>query len=114
MKWQCGDILLAEFPYTAQAGSKIRPVLIVSADEFNRGRDLTFVPISSAPAPDDPYAFLIQDTDPIFAATGLLRTSSVKWTKPITIDGSIVQRRLGKLASAPLAEIRTRIQQIFA
>ena len=109
----CGQILLVDYPFTDDSGSKLRPTLVVSADRFNQGDDLVVVPISSAPDPDDPHAFQIPEVAPSFKETGLRQASSVKWTKPLTISRRVVRRRLGRLASEPLSEIRSRIQDLF-
>jgi hypothetical protein len=36
----CGDILLARYPFTDGSASKLRPVLVVSSDQYNVGDDL--------------------------------------------------------------------------
>ncbi len=110
---KCGQIWLVDYPFTDNSGSKIRPILVVSADQYNRGDDLIVVPISSAPEPDDPHAFQLQAGAPSFKQTGLRQTSSVKWTKPLTISRQVVQRRLGHLAPKALAEIQSKIQALF-
>ena len=110
---RCGQILLVEYPFTDDSGSKMRPALAVSGDEYNKGEDIIVVPISSAPDPADPHAFLIPDTAPCFEETRLRQTSSVKWTKPLTIAKRVVRRRLGRLPSEPLSEIHTKIRGIF-
>lgn len=110
---KCGDVHLVDYPFTDVTGSKVRPVLVVSIDKFNRGEDAVVVPISSAPDPSDQYSLYISSTDPFFRATGLRQSSSVKWTKPITISRRVVQRRLGHLANQPLAEVQSKIQTLF-
>ena len=108
----CGDIVTVNFPFTDQSGGKIRPALIVSADEFNAGADVVFVPISSAPRLD-PYVSIIEDAAPYFPQTGLKRTSAVKWTKPMTIARSVVHAQLGTLPPSELAAIHANIRRMF-
>ena len=110
---KCGDVLLVNYPFTDGSAAKLRPVLVVSADAFNGGADLIFVPISSAPAADDPYVFPIRDSDPFFSQTGLRRNSCVKWTKPLTIAKKVVRSRLGSLPADPLAAVRTKVRGLF-
>lgn len=110
---KCGQIVLVQYPFTDDTGSKVRPALVVSADEFNRGEDFVVVPISSAPTPDDPHCFHISDHSPHFQQTKLRQTSSIKWTKPFTASRLVVRRRLGTLARGPLAEVRSMIQGLF-
>ena len=110
---KCGEIILLEYPFTDDSGSKRRPALVVSADQFNKGEDVVIVPISSRPVEDDPHALLIRESDKYFRQTGLRRTSSVKWTKPITISERIALRRLGSLPSTPLSEVLDRLRSLF-
>ncbi len=111
---KCGDVLLVNYPFTDGTAAKLRPVLVVSADAFNAGPDLVFVPISSTPAPDDPYVFAIRDSDPFFSETGLRRSSCVKWTKPLTIAKSVVRSRLGVLPAPQLSQIQAQIRRLFS
>jgi mRNA interferase MazF len=111
---KCGDIVLANYPFTDTSGSKLRPVLIVSADRFNTGDDLVVVPISSVPAADDPYVFAIRDTDSFFSQSGLKRSSCVKWTKPLPLSRAIIHRRLGSLPREQIAVIHERIRSLFS
>lgn len=110
----CGDIVLVHYPFTDVSGSKLRPAIVVSADVFNQGDDLVLVPISSVPAPDDPHAMLVEDADPVFPRTGLKRSSTIKWTKPVTLSKTILERRLGCLSEPHLSSLRTKIQSIFS
>ncbi len=110
---KCGDIMLANYPFTDLSGSKVRPVLIVSADHFNRGEDLVVLPISSTTSDDDPYAFLVAASAPSFGETGLRQSSSIKWTKPMTVASRVIRRRMGCLGRSPLSEIQSRVQSLF-
>ena len=110
---RCGEVFLANYRYTDDSSSKVRPVLVVSADDYNRGDDVVVVPISSAPNSRDRFTFPIDSASAPFEATGLRQTSSVKWTKPHTISRRVIRRRLGHLPSGPLSEIQSRIQGLF-
>ncbi len=110
---KCGEILLATYPFTDNSTTKVRPVLVVSADVYNTGEDRVVVPLSSAPPPDDPHSFYIDASSPHFQATGLSMGSAVKWTKPMTISRRVIHRRLGCLHPSLLAEVRTKIITIF-
>lgn len=108
----CGDIVTVYFPFTDHTGGKIRPGVIVSADEFNGGPDVVFVPISSAPQ-SGPYVFVIEDVASYFSQTGLKRTSAVKWTKPMTVARTVVYAKLGSLPPSELAAIQANIRRLF-
>ena len=110
---KCGQIVLVDYPFTDSSGSKVRPVLVVSVDEYNKGEDLVVVPISSVPDPDDLHAYQIPADASWFIQTRLRQASSVKWTKPLTISRRVVRRRLGTVPSGPLSEIQSKVQGIF-
>ncbi|MBW3539823.1 MAG: type II toxin-antitoxin system PemK/MazF family toxin [Planctomycetes bacterium] len=73
---------LAHFPFTDGTSAKLRPILIVSAAEYNRGEDVVAVPISSSPDPDDPNSVFVGD--PEYSKAGLRCPSAIKWQKPTT------------------------------
>ncbi len=72
------------------------------------------MPISSRADPDDAFSYLIQDTDEYFADTKLRRSSTVKWTKPMTISVVVVQRKLGVIPGSVLQEIQNKIRTVFS
>jgi mRNA interferase MazF len=110
----CGDVVLVHFPFTDVSGSKLRPALIVSGDSFNKGDDRVLIPISSAPSAGDPFAAIIVDNDPAFGQTGLRQSSSLKWTKPLTLSKRLITRRLGTLPEPRLGEVRAQIREVFS
>lgn len=110
----CGAIVLVQYPFTDDSGSKCRPVLIVSSDEYNRGEDRVVVPISSSSRADSDYSFAIREDAAEFRQTGLRTASFVKWTKPFTISRALFVRRLGLLPVTALSEVRARIAGMFA
>ena len=110
---RCGQIVLLDYPFTDSTGSKVRPALVVSNDEYNRGDDVVVVPISSVPDPNDAHALHLPQSDSHFRATGLRQDSSVKWTKPSTLAKRIIRRQLGDLSAPLLAEVQSRIRGLF-
>ena len=101
------------FPFTDGSSTKLRPVLLVSADKFNVDGDVVVVPISSQMFASDPFAYQLDQTIPAFRLTGLKTASSVKRTKPVTFASKIFQRRLGHLPGKPLDEIRELVRSVF-
>lgn len=114
MPFDPGQIVLVSYPFTDQTSAKLRPALVVSIAKFNGGEDFVAVPISSRADPDDAFSYLIQDTDEYFADTKLRRSSTVKWTKPMTISVVVVQRKLGVIPGSVLQEIQNKIRTVFS
>ncbi|MFQ5411856.1 MAG: type II toxin-antitoxin system PemK/MazF family toxin [Phycisphaerae bacterium] len=110
---KCGRILLVHYPFTDDSSAKLRPVLVISQDEYNYGADIVVLPISSSIRQSDRYTYPINVSDPYFRETGLKRTSHVKWTKPLTIAKQIVVRDLGHLPVSPLAEIQRKLVSLI-
>ena len=106
-----GDICLVSFPFTDGSAAKVRPVLIISADRFNRGGDVVVLPISSSPEPGDEFSVYIPDPD--FKAAGLRFPSAIKWNKPATIAKSVVRRRLGALQDNYLSQTTEKLKTVF-
>lgn len=109
-----GLIVLVEYPFTDRSGSKMRPALVVSNEEFNSGEDLVVVPISSARQAEDAHVIAIESGHPAFPHSGLRFTSYVKWTKPLTISRRVIRRKLGVLSEGLLSDVRAKLQQLFA
>ncbi|HET6878700.1 MAG TPA: type II toxin-antitoxin system PemK/MazF family toxin [Pirellulales bacterium] len=107
------EIWLVNFPFTDRSSTKLRPVLLVSADKFNVDGDIVVLPISSQVFAGDPFSYVLDQALPAFRLTGLKAPSSVKWTKPVTLAGRIFQRRLGHLSGKPLDEIRELLRSVF-
>jgi mRNA interferase MazF len=109
-----GDVCLAQYPFTDGSSTKLRPVLVVSADQFNHGGDLVVLPITSSLNPKDQHTFPIDKSAVYFGSTGLRYASAVKWTKPLAISKSVLVRRLGSVPSDVLQQIRDNLQSVFA
>ena len=113
MPYEPGRLLLVAYPFTDHTTGKERPVLVISGMDFNRGEDVVVVPLSSRVVPNDPFGFPISDTEPYFPQTRLTRSSSVKWSKPMTISSKVVVRKLGMLPPAELKQVQEKVQSLF-
>lgn len=109
----CGWTCLVEYPFSDGTGAKVRPVLVVSRDEFNNGDDVVVVPISSRPDKSDPYSIYIDERSSLFSKTGLRYSSAVKWSKPFTMDKSLLIRRLGFLDEQLLMQVAASLLTLF-
>lgn len=114
MPFRSGQIILVSYPFSDHTSAKLRPALVVSGDRFNEGEDFVALPLSSRINKDDEFGYSIFDTDSFFRDTGLRCSSSVKWTKPMTISKVVVKRRLGEVPDAVLREIQTKTQSLFS
>lgn len=58
------SIILVPFPYSNQAGNKVRPALILSNLKFNKNEDVIICAITSS-IKDRPHSILIDSNDTI-------------------------------------------------
>lgn len=114
MPYEPGRLLLVAYPFTDRTAAKQRPVLVVSAKRFNRREDFVGLPVSSRIIPDDPHGIVILNTDKCFPLTKLRRSSTVEWTKPMTLSSSVVDKKLGKVPPEILEGIQTRVRSLFS
>ena len=108
------DVCLVPFPFTDGSASKVRPVVVVSIDEFNRGDDVVVVPISSQPSLNDPYSVSVASSSPFFAATGLKTSSAIKWNKLMTISQKLLKRRLGRMHEDLMVQVSKQIVSMIS
>ncbi len=107
-----GDIVLVPFPFTDLSQTKLRPALILHVDSV--GNDITLCFISS----QDPNnlsleEFAINPSDPEFAGTGLKIASKVRVSKIVTLEKSLVTRRIGKLGINQTQQLNNILIYIF-
>jgi mRNA-degrading endonuclease toxin of MazEF toxin-antitoxin module len=110
-----GDIYLADFKESVAVDNKLRPVLIVSADSFNRGEDIVVLPISHSADPTEPHVHALDTKAPEFRLTGLnAEPSSIKWTKPFTLPKTLLKRRLGHVSRTTLDVVRDKLKTVIS
>jgi mRNA interferase MazF len=82
------EIYLCDFPFTSGTGSKKRPCLVL----LDLGVDVLIARITSVPHVE-PYDLPIRD----WQQAGLLKTSTVRLARLVTIERSLLLKQLGIL-----------------
>lgn len=108
-KYQRGDIVIVEYPYSDRTGSKKRPALVVQDDRWNLALDDTLLCMIStshrrmkaAPATQ----FYIPFTPQTSALTGLRADSVVQCENILTLDQSLVGSKIGRLDDDSMTQI---------
>jgi len=104
-----GDIVLVKFVFASETGSKRRPVLLLSSDEYIQGRQEAVVSaITSNTRRLLPGDHLMNDWEEaglIFPSvtTGIIRT----------IKQSMIERKMGVVSPRDLSEIESNLTQIL-
>ena len=104
-----GDIVLVKFVFASETGSKRRPVLLLSSDEYMEGRQEAVVSaITSNTRRLLPGDHLMNDWEEaglIFPSVtaGIIRT----------IQQSMIERKMGVVSPRDLSEIESNLTQIL-
>lgn len=102
-----GDVVLVRVNFTDQAGSKVRPAVVISPSAYHAARqELIIAPITSQ---GTVYHADVRLQD--WAAAGLIKPSIAKGVLQ-TVTASIVQRSLGKLSGSDHNEVRANIPRL--
>jgi mRNA interferase MazF len=99
-----GSIILVPFPFTDLSETKLRPAVVLWVDD--RGKDVTLCFISSQSidkVTSDEFVILKDDAE--FTQTGLKADSKVRVARIVTVERSLLQRRLGQLGSQQLQRL---------
>lgn len=112
MPLEKGDIILVPFPFTDLSQTKLRPAVVLWADD--RGEDVTLCFVSSQKVNRiAKYEFVIASDDPQFSMTGLKVTSKVRVARVVTIERRLLQRRLGRLSEQLIARLNQALRKAF-
>lgn len=104
------DIALSAFPYVEQPRDKLRPILILSAAEYNASHGMVVAAMITSASGERWTSDL--DIDDLQSA-GLDRESRVRW-KVFTLPADVIERRLGCLSPIDRACAIQRLSAIFS
>lgn len=97
-----GDVVLVPFDFTDLSGSKVRPAIIISTDEYNQQSPDVLIASITGNLHPLPHPGDHQITG--WQAAGL-SLPSLAQTKIATIENQLVVRKLGELSEIDLAGI---------
>jgi len=104
-----GDIILTPFPFTDLSGNKVRPALILGAQEG--GGDITVCFISSISINKlHKFDILVDIKDKDFLKTGLKLKSVIKISKIATLDKVVVLGKIGVLDAKNLHKVKNTLK----
>jgi mRNA interferase MazF len=103
-----GDVIIVDYPFSDATGRKVRPALVVQADEFNRRLDdtiLALITSSRARFTGSPTQLPIDITTRDGRESGLRLSSVVQCENLVTIDKSFVVHTIGRFSAALVQQI---------
>ena len=109
-----GDVVLVLFPFTDLTSSKVRPALVISStQQLAQSPDAIFMAISTGVSNQKPTDFLLDQTHPEFAATGLKKSSVFRTEKIFCGEKKLAGRTLGTIGPLVRKEISNRIRAVL-
>jgi mRNA interferase MazF len=109
MTYRPWDIILIPFPISQPNSIKKRPALVVSTETFNSGQDIVLMfltsNLKSEPKIDD---HLISN----WKAAGLPKPTICRM-KFATIDKSLIIKKLGRIQTADINTIKSKMKSFF-
>ena len=105
------DLLLVPFPFSDQKGKKVRSVIIISNNEFNKNSEDVLIVGVTSNISKNKYAINLTNKD--LEEGKLLTECSIKCENILKIDKEIIIRKIGKLKKEKLDLIVTKISEII-
>src|SRR3989344_8800379 len=97
------DLLLAPFPFSDQSSRKVRPVIVISNNEFNQhSEDIIVVGVTSNVSKDKYYVKL-DDKD--LEEGKLIANCLIKVENILRLDRGLIVKKIGKTNKEKLREI---------
>ncbi len=105
------DLLLVPFPFSDQSGKKVRPVIVVSNNQFkDHSDDLLVVGVTSNISKDK-YTLYLSNQD---LENGRLSTECcIKVENILKIDTELVVKKIGKVKKSTLKNIISILSEIL-
>ena len=111
ISFEQGEIVFVPFPFTDLSSIKKRPVLILSATEYNR-RSADFISCGiTSNIKNVDYSILIESTD--LARGSLPQPSRIKVNTVFTLEKSIAIKSFGKVKENIMKKVKEEFHRLF-
>lgn len=105
-----GEIVLVSFPFTDLSSRKVRPAVVLSPDPESIDILLAFISSVFQSETIQTSDFVLNEDHPDFSTTGLKKTSVFKMNKLLTIERTLIKRRLGNVSPSIQNELDFRLK----
>lgn len=106
------DLLLVPFPFSDQSGKKVRPVIIISNNEFNKfSEDVIVVGVTSNISKDK---YTINLTDKDMEEGKLFTSCCIKVENILKLDKELIIKKIGKISMDTLKKIISKLNEIIS
>jgi len=109
--YEQGEIVIVPFPFSDQTGKKLRPVIVISNNEFNKYSEDILVVGVTLNIFKDRYTVFLENKD--IEEGKLLAECCVKCENILKIDKEIVIKKIGKIKKETFDLVRNIILEII-
>ncbi|WP_425397524.1 type II toxin-antitoxin system PemK/MazF family toxin [Aeoliella sp.] len=111
-----GDVVLVQFPFSSGSGSKLRPALVVQSDKNNqRLKNVILAPLTTTThRSGEATQYVVDAGTPVGKAAGVRHTSVVTCENLMTVEQSLISRRLGALPPPAMLEVDKCLKSALA
>jgi len=105
------DLLLVPFPFSDQSGRKVRPVVVISNNEFNSHSQDVIVSGVTSNIKKERYSINLNNQD--LENGNLITKCMIKVENILRLEKDLVIKKIGKINSGKLEEIHLAIDKII-
>ncbi len=105
------DLLLVPFPFSDQSGRKVRPVIVVSNNEFNcHSEDVIVVGVTSN-VKKERYSITLDNKD--LESGNLFTKCAIKVENILRLEKELIIKGIGRIKKEKLNEIQSMLDKIL-
>jgi mRNA interferase MazF len=108
-----GKVVLLPFPFDDLSTTKVRPAVCLTEPVGPHRHVVVAFITSQIPTPVLESDLVLDAKSSGFAATGLRMSSALRLHRLMTITTGVIQRELGELPAAVLAEAGAKLKNLF-
>ncbi len=107
-----GDLLLVPFPFSDQSGKKVRPVIVISCNEFNKfSEDVIVIGVTSNISKDK---YTINLTNNNLDEGSLSTSCCIKVENVLKLDKELIIKKIGRINNETLRKMVTELNEIIS
>ena len=107
-----GDLLLVPFPFSDQSGKKVRPVIVISCNEFNKfSEDVIVIGVTSNISKDK---YTINLTNNNLDDGSLSTSCCIKVENILKLDKELIIKKIGRINRETLKKIVTKLNEMIS
>lgn len=105
------DLLLVPFPFSDQSGRKVRPVVVISNNEFNKYSDDLLVAGVTSNISRNKYSVSLTSSN--LDEGKLITNCSIKVENLLKLDKELIIKKIGKIKENTLKEVKAKLLHII-